>query len=69
MNLLSICPQRVAVTAQRIMLGRYEPMVWRDSIDASGMETGTAETVGLGPKDDSPIGSEAGETLNRGNPR
>ena len=34
MNQLSICPQRVSDTARRIMLGRYEPMVWRDSIDA-----------------------------------
>ena len=46
MNLLSICPQRVAVTAQRIMLGRHEPMVWRDSIDAIAMEARRAETLG-----------------------
>ncbi len=48
MNLLSICPQRVAATAQRIMRGRYEPMVWRDSIDAIAIETGTAATVEQG---------------------
>ncbi len=26
------------------------------ALQASGMETGTAETEGLGPKDDSPVG-------------